>query len=526
LRDTFRPSLCTLRGYFSRAVKRRLAKYLAIAALVVVLLLALGGWFVNRWLQSPEGHARVERKLSDALHMPVKIESPAFSAWSGLSTKKVTVSGPDGVIFEAAGISASHSFFALLRAKIGLSEVRIREPHVRLFQDAAGKWGIQRNAAALPAIAGAQPIVSAPLVFRPANSPAIAPVAPQPAQPPPATVSASPKPPAVSAGKVFIENGTFEMFDKTNAPFATVTGLNVTMRDVTETAFIGRMTIARAVIHGKAAIENLSGDAARNGQLFTLSNFTALTGGGVITGEANYTLGATAAATLKLVGVNLDRVTQDGGMKGQKISGIVSGDAQFAGIGPDKRTLTGRGTLSLKGGDCSQFDLLRQIGNVLSVTMLAKFQIADAIANFQIANEQVTLAPMEISTPPVGLTISGPVAFDGALNLTAFLSVPADMVAAQPMLAGNFSPPDANNRRSVPFHITGVVGKPRQDLADALTGTKDHRQQNIIGGASAIGAILGRNSPKTMKKLAPALELLKPAIERALPGKEPVSEQR
>jgi hypothetical protein len=158
--------------------------------------------------------------------------------------------------------------------------------------------------------------------------------------------------------------------------------------------------------------------------------------------------------------------------------------------------------------------------------MLAKFQIADAIANFQIANEQVTLAPMEISTPPVGLTISGPVAFDGALNLTAFLSAPADMVAAQPMLAGNFSPPDANNRRSVPFHITGVVGKPRQDLADALTGTKDHRQQNIIGGASAIGAILGRNSPKTMKKLAPALELLKPAIERAIPGKEPVSEQR
>ena len=523
--NTFRPFLCTSRGYFFATVKRRLAKYLAIAALVVVLLVVGGGWFVNRWLQSPEGHATVEKKLSDALHMPVKIESPAFSAWSGLSTKKVTVSGPGGVIFEAAGISAGHSFFALVRAKLGLSEVRIREPRIRLFQDAAGRWGIQRSTAVL-LIAGTQPMVGAPLVFGPADSPASAPAVVQPVAPLPLAASAPPKPPAFSVAKVVVENGTFEMFDKAGVPFATVTGLNITMRDVTGTAFTGRMTIARAVLHGKAAIENISGDSARNGEVFTLSNLTALTGGGVITGEANYTLGVTAAATLKLVSVNLDRVTQEGGMKGQKISGIASGDAQFAGIGPDKKLLTGRGTLSLKGGDCSQFEVLRQIGDVLRITMLANFQIADATANFQVANEQVMLAPMDVTTPPIGLALSGPILFDGTLNLTAFLSAPAAMVAAHPLLSESFSPPDANNRRSVPFHITGVVGKPRQDLADVLTGTKNHREQNIIGGASVIGALIGRKNPKFMQKLAPALELVKPALERVLPGNQPVPEQR
>ncbi len=528
--NTFRTFLWTPRSYFSRTVKRRIAKYLAIAALVVVILLAMGGWFVNRWLQSPEGHASVEKMLSDALKMPVKIESPGFSAWSGLSTKKITAGGPHGVVFEAAGMSASHSFFALLGFKLALGEVRIHQPHVRMFQDVAGKWGNQRGAAmplltSAPPEAEAQPMAGAPLPFRPAGAPAPAPVEAPPVALPPAAASTS-KPPAFSVGKVFLENGTFEMFDKAGAPFATVTGLNVTMRDVTGTAFTGRMTIARAVFHGKAAIEAISGDTARNGQVFTLSNLTAMTGGGVVTGEANYTLGATAAATLRLVAVNLDLVTQDGGMKGQKISGIVSGDAQFAGIGADKRLLTGKGTLSLKGGDCSQFDLLRQIGEVLRVTMLAKFQIADAAANFQVANEQVTLAPMEISTPPVGLAFSGPIAFDGTLNLTAFLSAPADMVAAQPVIAGNFSPPDAKNRRSVTFHITGPMTKPRQDLADAITGTKNHREQNIIGATSVISSILGRNSPKLMKKLAPMLDLVKPALEKAIPGKEPAPEQR
>ena len=508
MRKSFRPFLCGLRGYFLRVVKRRIAKILIITALVVAVLLAAGGWFANRWLQSPAGHATVEKKLSEALHMPVKIESPGFSAWSGLSTNKITVSGLDGVLFEAAGISASHSFSSLLRGKIGLAEVRIREPHVRLYQDAAGKWGFRHTAAAPSANAPVLPPPSLPVVPQP-----VAPAAPS-------------KPPAISIGKVFVERGTFEMFDKAGAPFATVTGVNVTMRDVTESAFSGTITVDRATMHGWAAIEHLSASTTHSGQAFAISNLTAIAGGGVITGEANYTLGATAAATLKLGGVNLDRATQEGGMKGQKILGTVSGDAQFAGFGADKKLMTGNGTLSLKGGDCSQFDVLRQIGDVLRVTMLAKFQIGDATANFQIANEQVTLAPMEIATPSIGLTITGPITFDGTLNLIAFMSAPADEIAAQPLLAANFSLPDARNRRSVQFHITGPMKKPRQDLADALTGTKNHREQNIIAGASILGSLIGKKNPKLMQKLAPALELVKPTLDRVLPGAPPAPEPR
>ncbi len=497
-----------MRGYFLQIVKRRIAKILILTALVVAVLLAAGGWFANRWLQSPAGRATVERKLSEVLHMPVKIDSPDFSAWSGLSTKKITVSGPDGVIFEAAGISASHSFSSLLRGEIGLVEVRISEPHVRLFQDAAGKWGLQRAAAAPPPNAPVLPPASLQVV------------------PQPVAASAPAKRPAVSVGKVIIERGIFEMFDKANAPFATVTGVNVTMRDVTESAFRGTITVDRATVHGWAAIEHLSGSTTHSGQSFAISNLTAIAGGGVITGEANYTLGATAAAMLKLTGVDLSRATQEGGMTGQKISGIVSGDAQFAGLGADKKRMTGNGTLSLKGGDCSQFDVLRQIGDVLRVTMLAKFQIGDATTNFQIGNEQVTLAPMEIVTPPIGLTVTGPITFDGTLNLIGFMSAPADEIAAQPLLAANFSPPDARNRRSVQFHITGPMKKPRQDLADALTGTKNHREQNIIAGASILGSLIGKKNPKLMQKLAPALELVKPTLDRVLPGAPPAPEPR
>ncbi|MEO6742684.1 MAG: AsmA-like C-terminal region-containing protein [Chthoniobacteraceae bacterium] len=494
-------------------MKRRIAKYLTIAAIVLVLLIAAGGWFLDRWLQSAEAHAKIEGKLSEALKMPVKIGALGFSSWSGLSVKKITVAGPDGILFEADGISASHSFSSLFRGSMGLSEVRISQPHIRLFQDAAGNWGPSHTAAP-PQPVAALASLGNPVAAAPPSAPSAAQPTPPgnlPANPPPDVVQNAEKHRAVSIGKILIENGTVEMISKSHAPFATVTGLNVTMRDVTETAFTGSVEITRAILHGVIALDHLKGATTRDGQTFSLRNLSAETGGGGITGEGTYTIGATAGAAMKISAVNLARATLDGGMTGQKISGTVSGDAQFAGLGADKNAVTGRGTLALKSGDCSQFELLRQIGDIVRVAALANFQIADATANFQVANGQITLSPMGVSTPPIGIVMSGPVTFGGVVNLSAQLYVPASLVASQPMLAGQFSPPDANNLQCVSFKITGDMKKPRQNLAEVLTGTKDHRQQNIIAAGSVLSTLLQKNNPKLLKKLQPALQMVRPA---------------
>lgn len=476
-------------------MKRRITKYITIAAIVLVLLVAVSGWCLDRWLQSAAVRAQIEGKLSEELKMPVKIDGIGFSSWSGLSTKKITVSGPDGVLFEADGISASHSFSSLMRGSLGLSEVRIRRPHIRLYQDAEGHWTPSRKAALPPP--SAQPASSAPVAVLPLN-------------PPVSVASTAKKPPAISVGKILIEDGTVEMIGKTRTPFATITGMNLTMRDVSETAFSGSLTITRAVLHGSVAVEHLSGLAVREGQSFSLRDFSVETGGGKITGEAAYTIGATGRAALKINAVNLARATQEGGMTGQKISGTVSGDAQVSGLGADRKAIAGSGTLALKGGDCSQFEILRQVGDILRLAALANFQIADAAVNFQVANEQVILSPMTVFTPPITLGLSGPVTFDGMLNLSAKLSAPASLVASQPMIAGQFTPPDANGLQSVPFAITGDMKKPRQNLADALTGTKDHRQQNIIAAGSILSTLLQKNNPKLLKKLQPALQMVQP----------------
>lgn len=453
---------------------KRVAKYLSIATVVVVLLLGAGSWFVNRWLQSPAGHARIEHKLTAALHRPVTIARLSFSAWGGVTAKGISVSGADGIVFDAAGISA----LSLLRGSVALNEVRIEQPHLRLFEDASGKWHLAPPPAVPPPVITE---ITPPVIFQPAP----------PAIPTPAKTR------AISIGKIIVQGGTAELIDKTGAPFATITGVNITVRDVTATSFSAEFTAARAALPGLLSLDHLSGIANRAGDEVQIRQLAATGGGGAVTGEATWSaITNTATAALHLSAIDLTRAAAEAGMTGTKISGALSGDAQFAGLGPDKKAITGKGTLALKNGNCTQIEALRQIGEVLRLASLANFEIADTTANFQVANEQVLLAPVEVSAPPVGVTLTGPASFDGTLNLAGLLHAPAALVERQGMVAEKFSPPDAQNRRSIPFNITGALKKPKQNLAESLTGTKDRKQQRIIAAESILSALMQRNKPK------------------------------
>ena len=466
-------------------MKRRIAKYLAITAIVLVLLITAGGWFLNRWLQTPATRANIEGKLSDALHMPVKIETLGFSAWGGLTAKRITVSSSGVVLFDAAGISAGHRFAPLLRGSFALGEVRIEQPHFRMIQNADGKWGMPK------AVAPPQPV---PVKIETPQ--------PQPA----ATVSTSApvveKRAAISIGKIIIEGATLELMDKSGAPFLTVAGMNVTLRDVTDAAFSGEFSTGRATLHGWFALDHLNGVATHAAREFRISKLAGEAGGGSVTGEAKWIEGATGNALLKFAGINLDRAAQNAGASARKIAGTLGGDARLENLGTDPKAITGKGSLVLKGGDCSQFEVLRQIADALRLASLANFHIADATADFQIAGGQAVLSPMEISAPPAGITLNGPIAFDGVMNITAALHLPTDLIERQgSMLAARFSPADARNRRSVPFNITGSLSKPKQNLAEGLTGTTDRREQRKVAVETILSTLLEKKNPKLLKML-------------------------
>ena len=490
---SFRPFICTSRRYFPRPVKR-IAKYLSIAAIVLALVFAVSGWVLNRWLQSPAFRTAFEQELGRALRMPVKTGSLTFSMWSGLAVQGLTVAGADGSAFEAAGVSASHRFSSLLRGKFTLNEVRIEQPHFRLIEDAAGNWRLPQSDHAAPP----PPPSTAPMHAMPPSAPAALPPAnpPQPpaipAVPAPGKIAKSP----VSIARIVLSGGTVELLDKMRAPFASLTGLNVTLNEATDENFSGSFDILRATRHGWLALDKIKGLVTRDGRTIQIHQLTATTGGGTLTANTTWTEGATGSADVKFDRINIASTARDAGAANPRVGGILSGEAQFAGLGADKNAITGKGTLDLKGGNCREIELLRQIGEVLQIAAIASFEISDVTTHFSVAQGQVILAPADVSATPVGVTLTGPVAFDGALNLSGILHAPAEFVNRNGLIAGQFSPPDANNRRGVPFNITGTLQKPRQNLAEKLTGTKDRKQQRIIAAGSILSALMDKKKPK------------------------------
>ena len=300
----------------------------------------------------------------------------------------------------------------------------------------------------------------------------------------------------VSIARIILSGGTVELMDKSRALFASLTGLHVSLNDATGENFSGNFDIQHAKLHGWLALDKLSGIVSRDGRTIQIRQLSANTGGGTLRGEATWTDGATGTADVKFDRINIARTAQDAGAANPRVGGILSGEAQFAGLGTDKNAITGKGTLALRGGNCREIELLRQIGEVLQIAAIASFEISDVTANFSIAQGQVILAPADVAAPPVGVTLTGPVAFDGTVNLSGILHAPADFVARHALVAGQFSQPDANNRRGVQFNITGTLKKPRQNLAEKLTGTKDRKQQRIIAAGSILSALMGKKKPQ------------------------------
>ena len=475
-------------------MKRRL-KFLLIIAAVLVAICAAGSWALNRWLQSPETHARIEREIGEAMHMPLKIGKITFSAWSGLTAEGIAIPAADGNFFEAASFSASPKFTSLLRGRIGLDEVRIVRPRLRMVESADGKWR-------LPEL----PKAAEPPVAIAVTAPAPAP-APEPAK--------EKKRVELFIKKIVIADGGAELIDKQRLPFATVQGLNVTLRDVSEKSLSGEIEIAGAVLPGYATIDHLSGVAEHSGETFSVRNLSVNICGGRVAGDFTRTEGTPASAHLVLDNVNIGLLGKEARAHIRNASGIVSGEARITGIEGDKNAMTGNGTLKLTSGRCTEIELVRQIGEVLRVAAIAGFEVKEATANFQIASGRVLLSPMDISSHPLGMSLTGGVAFDGAVDLVGTLRAPADFIAKSAPIAGQFSPPDSSGQRSVRFDIKGTLDKPRQNLAEKLTGTTDRKEQRIIAVESAVSTLLektsiGKRNPKLMQML-PQLFPVKPA---------------
>ncbi len=460
---------------------KRLAKILIITAIVLVLALAVGVWGLNRWLKSPEMHAHVERELSKALRVPLKFESLELSLWGGLDAKGITVPDQKGNFFEVAGFSAKHSILSLLRGQLVFRDVVLDSPKFIITQRKDGSWQTPE----LPADLQAELDAKKKNKTASKND--------QPKSPKP-EVTATPKPkkgPEVSFAKIGVTNGIVELIDKDGKPYVSATGLRTMLTNVNGENIEGWVSVARLLLHGQFMLTDLRGIVSNTQKGFIIPEMKANLGGGTcvvgFSSKPDQT-GTPFTTKIKLDNVNLSQAASDADAEPPNLEGTLNASLEMKGIGDNRKTFTGKGSLTLRNGRCREMDAIRDVGEVFQMEQIANFAISEAKSDFEIGMDRVFIRKLSIEAAPLGITAQGSVRLDGnKLNLTAMFNADEKLIAKQiPELQKQFLPPDEKHQRGVAFEIEGSLTKPKNNLIQKITGTKDRKKQKVLAVESLI----------------------------------------
>jgi hypothetical protein len=458
---------------------KRLFKYLLIVAAVLVLAVLGGVWWLNHWVKSPETHAYLERELSKQLKFPLRFKSLDFSIWSGLKAHGVTVPDRGGNFLAADELIAKHRFGPLLRGQIALSQVSIDAAKFTWVQRPDGSWKLPELPEDLKAELEAKKKTKA--------------MTDKPAEPAPKKN----KEPDVLLEKILLTNATADFVDAGGKPFASVTALRLNLLNTASAEKIeGALVVGRAVLHGWMAVTELSATVHQSKEkgLF-IENLAGKVGGGKLTGS--YMRKAEKASSkfssrLALTGVDLVTAAMDGDAPPPNLNGKMTAQVFIKGDNDDWKLAKGEGGVTLENGSLrkiNEIEWLKDVGDFLQIDSTSILTIPEAKLDAKINSGRIFIDDLKLSAPPLMVTAKGTAKWDGKFDLAAKFRAEAGFIAKRTLLEPQFQPVEADGFRSVDFSLRGSLQKPKQDLLEKLTGTKDRKMQKFIAGEAAFDAI-------------------------------------
>ena len=458
---------------------KRLFRILLISFAVVMAVLGVGLWFLSRWLQSPETAALVEQELSKAIKMPLKFRSLNMSLWGGLRADGVAVQDGGTQFLESSKLMASHRLFPLVGGRLVFKEIVIDGPRIVVVQRPDGSWKLPETA-------------KEEKPDKPKSDAPKGQGTPKPKE----------KEPRVLIERIVVTNGEADFYDKNHKPVLSASGLRLSLKDVREGHLMGRLEIPRLVLHGAFGISDFTAGISNSPEKgFIVPDFRATAGGGTISGgfARKADKPPKFSAKIKIADVDLAAAVTDGNVAGPNLSGLLSANVEVRGTGNDLKKLSGKAGIVLKNGTFKEMELLRTVGSVIGRKELANFEIPQASAEIMIWDGRLNIKPLVVSAPPLGLNATGTARLDGRLDLQANLLADASYVNHNPAVAAQFGEVDSNGMRALPFSVSGTLTKPKHNLQERLTGTKNKDMQRAIMIDAAAGAIIDGLQAKPAK---------------------------
>lgn len=452
---------------------------LVVTAIVTILFLACIG--VNLYLQSQGVRERISQAANGAIGTKVTIKSISYTPWSGIVLGRVGLSNADHPsLLEIATIRLHIPWIPLLfQRKVILSSVEIDKPVMKLTQKADTSWNL------LPEKYHAMPrktesnSAPAPLPSSPTTT---------------GTTLSTPSPEAATKPfpapltKIVISKGKFLLVSKQGNPIVIIENIHGKLTASGEGHLLGPLTCNRIIVANSLFLKDFRTSLSCTAQTLEANPVLASLAGGQILGEFRCQFGKRPAFEIKakVVDVALYTLLKEAGYPANGSSGSLRGNLWVYGLG-SKLEPQGNGSLELVQGQLEPVDFLRQLGRILRIQELELLHLKKAVSSFQIQSDRLVFDNIFLESHNLILMGTGPVRFDGRLDIAAQLLFNNHLYSQfQGLVGKNLSPSSISGYHKVDFRVSGRTSCPKTDLLDKLTGIQIRGNitgflQNLIG---------------------------------------------
>ncbi len=441
---------------------KRVPKILTITALLLLLLVVAVAVGLNLYVQSPGAQARIQQQISEALGIPMEITSTSI----GLGTVQISgVRFPNGEqnLLEARSFSAEYQLWPLLQRRLEIRKMVLDSPKIYWAQNADGKW-------VLPAM--------------PDKGRKEAPALPNAPAPNEKTTPPSGGGFQVVLDALEINNGSIVLLDAKQQRIATATDVEMRYSLRTAGKVEGTISAGRIVWQDALTIDEVKSPVDFDKGDLSFPDLRGRVAGGNLQAKASVQTEAKNSpftVELTLTGVDLARLSAEGGWQANQAGGTLAGKLALKGEMKNLDRTEGQGELALLDGKFKQLNLFQTIGQVLQIPELSDLRVRTGQANFRVNDEKTYIDHLVLETPDLQFSTKGNVRFDGKLTLDAQLAVSPKLATQLPgFVRENFSPPDAAGRVSIAFDITGKTDRPKTNLMERVIGQRISGQFNDL----------------------------------------------
>lgn len=425
--------------------KRFLFGAAALLAVVAVVLLC-----VNLYLQSGGVQQRIRAGAERALGSAVNIRTTTYTPWGGLNLRGLGIPDPTQPgrnIVEAEGLRVRFPLMPLLSQKFVVTEALLIQPTLVARQAADGNW-----------------ILPLPRQAEKIEGPAV------PARP-------SVKGPSFQGElrKIRLTEGTVIFIDSKGRNVLTMDKVDMEARIVDGRTVDGTFYIARMEISKSLKPNKIGGPFRWDGRTLDLPEIKGFLAGGTLNGSYHLETEGEPSHRLDAAvqGVLLRKLAEEASVEPGKTSGELQGTLHLAGDPRHSDSLNGKGQFELVSATLRPMEFLVKLGELFSIDELQLLKLHEANMQLTIADERVHVDNLILKSENLMISGTGPVRFNGKLNLEARLLVNQKLQKQlKGMLGDNFVESEFPDYRQLPFTVTGRIDSPKTDLLDKITGFK------------------------------------------------------